>query len=114
LISDSENILAQNKENLWDSKKVESAQSIQVIYKGKKLLSEMIVYWKVRVWDENGVLSNWSEPAHFEMGLFQEKDWQGNWIFDGKSEPKNNKEFYEADPAPYFRYTFKIMGSRIR
>ncbi|VAV86149.1 alpha-L-rhamnosidase, partial [hydrothermal vent metagenome] len=108
LISDSKENLDNNNGNYWDSKKIKSDRSIQVAYQGKNLTSELLVYWKIRIWDEKGKVSEWSEPAQFEMGLLDLKVWQGQWISDGKREPENLKEFYETDPAPYFRKPFTL------
>ena len=110
LVANSKETLKNNIGNLWDTKKVTSIQSIQVKYEGGQLKSEMIYYWKVRVWDEAGNVSNWSESALWEMGLLNKGDstkWQAEWINDGKQSPQNLKEFYEEDPAPLFRYEFK-------
>jgi len=77
--------LARNKGDLWDSGKVESDQSIHVVYAGKELQSRACAFWKVRVWDKNGKLSPWSEPGIWTMGLLDQGDWQAKWIADAKS-----------------------------
>jgi alpha-L-rhamnosidase len=66
--------------DLWDSKKVEGVQSIRVVYNGKKLKSRQECFWQVRVWDKNGEVSGWSEPAFWRMGLLNSSDWQAEWI----------------------------------
>ena len=63
----------------WESEKVASDQSILIPYAGEKLLSGNRYYWRVRVWDNKGNVSSWSEPAYWEMGLFQ-GDWKAQWI----------------------------------
>ena len=63
LVADSKDILERDQGNLWDSSKVESDQSNQIVYKGKPLQSQIRCYWKVRVWDKDGKASNWSKPA---------------------------------------------------
>ncbi len=65
--------------DLWDSGKVESDQSLHVVYAGKPLSSRQRVYWQVTVWDETGVAAQ-SETAWFEMGLFDQREWVGQWI----------------------------------
>lgn len=69
-----------NEGDLWDSKKVKSDQSINIIYNGKKLHSEDKCFWKVKVWNGKGKESVWSEPAKWSMGLLDEADWKGYWI----------------------------------
>ncbi len=65
--------------DLWDSGKVESDQSIHVIYAGKALASRQRVYWNVTVWDETGSSAE-SETAWFELGLLTRNEWKGDWI----------------------------------
>ena len=66
---------------IFDSGKVESSDSVNVPYKGKKPNSRQRLYWRVRVWDETGKMSDWSDPAFFEAGLLSNSDWSGKWIF---------------------------------
>jgi len=80
LVASSEELLKADKGDLWDTRKVESDQSAFVEYAGKRLTSEMRCYWKVRVWDQNGKPSDWSENAFWTMGLLNEGDWKGKWI----------------------------------
>ncbi|MCK5457558.1 MAG: alpha-L-rhamnosidase N-terminal domain-containing protein, partial [Melioribacteraceae bacterium] len=108
IVSDSKEALSNENGNLWDTEKINSNQSIQIKYKGKELSSELIYYWKVRVWDEDGNVSDWSNTAQWEMGLLEQSDWEAKWINDGKSGPQSLEEFYKNDPAPYFRRDFKV------
>jgi hypothetical protein len=81
LVADNKALLQQNTSNVWDSKKVISGQSIQVMYKGKKLQPGKEYYWKVMAWDDQGVASKWSEPSAWQMGLLSREDWKGaQWI----------------------------------
>jgi len=81
LVSDDPVLLQKNTANIWDSKKVISGQSIQVIYNGKKLQSGKEYYWKVMVWDNQGAASEWSKTSAWQMGLLSREDWKGaEWI----------------------------------
>ena len=80
--------------DLWDSGKVESSQSIHVKYKGEKLSSRQKVYWKVRYWDQDGRRSSWSKVASFEMGLLNNSDWKGSWIY---MKPKDGGQAAKAE-----------------
>lgn len=80
LVASTEELLASNKGDLWDSGKVASDQSVLVPYAGKALASETRCYWKVRVWDRDTQPSAWSENALWTMGLLDESDWKGKWI----------------------------------
>jgi alpha-L-rhamnosidase len=64
----------------WDSGKVASSKSVQVVYGGKPLESGKTYYWKVRYWDRDGREGAWSETARFDTGLFNKGDWKGIWI----------------------------------
>jgi len=59
---------------------VASDQNIQVEYQGQPLASRMQYYWKVRVWDQAGKASAWSQPARWTMGLLHATDWRAKWI----------------------------------
>ncbi|HEV2246350.1 MAG TPA: family 78 glycoside hydrolase catalytic domain, partial [Terriglobia bacterium] len=72
--------LAGNRGDVWDSGKVASSDSTQVVYDGKALVSGHLYYWKVRTWDGQGNPSAYSEPAKFGMGLLEKQDWKGRWI----------------------------------
>jgi len=80
LAASSSDKLAQNAGDLWDSGRVASDETIQIPYAGKPLSSFQSVFWKVRVWDQDGSVSPWSEPADWTMGVRQSADWQGKWI----------------------------------
>ena len=80
IVASTSQALRANTGDLWDSGKVESDQSIQVIYDGKALASGEPAFWKVQVWDQEGHASEWSLPAQWSMGLLQTSDWQGQWI----------------------------------
>ena len=80
LVASSSDALAQDNGDLWDSGQVNSSQSIQVRYDGKPLDSGISCFWKVRVWDDQGTLSDWSKPASWSMGLLNTTNWQGKWI----------------------------------
>ena len=45
---------------------------------------EQECFWKVRVWDQDGKPSGWSEPAALDHGAGR-FDWQAKWI--GHDEP---------------------------
>ena len=81
LVSDSEEKLKMETGDVWDSKIVASDASIQVAYGGSTLKAEKRYYWKVKIRDQAGKESAWSNPAFFQMGLLAESDWNGaKWI----------------------------------
>ncbi|MCD6596189.1 MAG: glycoside hydrolase family 78 protein, partial [Bacteroidales bacterium] len=65
--------------DIWDSGKIGTDNSIQIFYKGKSLESNQKYYWKIKVWDQDGMVHS-SEPAIWTTGLFDETDWKAKWI----------------------------------
>lgn len=80
LAAASEEELRKDRGSLWDSGKVDSEQSVHVLYRGKPLSSRRHVWWKVRLWDRAGNPTTWSPPAAWEMGLLRPEDWTARWI----------------------------------
>lgn len=80
LVASELSFLDEDKADLWNSGKVESSASILVPYQGKTLNSGLAAYWKVRIWDEAGNVSSWSNIAEFSIGLLKKSDWQASYI----------------------------------
>jgi alpha-L-rhamnosidase len=80
LVATSLDKLQADQGDKWDSGKVSSDNSVEVPYAGRELASGERCYWKVRVWDKNGLPSAYSVPSFFEMGLRKQSEWQGKWI----------------------------------
>lgn len=67
LAASSRELLEREKADLWDSGKVESAESINLAYAGKQLEAATTWYWKVRTWNQDGAQSDWSELQSVTM-----------------------------------------------
>ena len=80
LAATDEDLLTEEKADLWNSGKVESSESAWVLYQGNELASKQFVYWKVRVWDGKDKVSDWSETACFGIGLLHPSDWKAAYI----------------------------------
>ncbi len=80
LVASSPESLAADRGDLWSTGKVESGTSIQVRYAGRPVATHARAYWKVRVWDEAGDVSDWSEPAYWEMGPRTPDEFPADWI----------------------------------
>ncbi|MBN2161838.1 MAG: family 78 glycoside hydrolase catalytic domain [Pontiellaceae bacterium] len=83
--------------DLWDSGKVGSDQTVDVLYGGASLLRGEKCYWRVRVYDGEGTVSAWSTNALWSMGLLSSNDWSAEWI--GYDEAYNLTPQEEADNA---------------
>lgn len=66
-------------EEVWNTGKTDSDQSVWIPYKGPSLKARKCYFWKVRIWDNKGQISDWSK-ASWEMGLLRKDDWQACWI----------------------------------
>ncbi|MCG6190553.1 glycoside hydrolase family 78 protein [Maribellus maritimus] len=97
---------------IWSAGKVNSDQSVNVLYEGPELESMQRVYWQVRVWDNNNKATKWSEPAFWEMGILSPELWSASWI-TMKNEPQKEG----SKPAHYYRSEFssgkKVSSARI-
>jgi alpha-L-rhamnosidase len=102
----------------WRSGKVDSAESIHVVYAGAALQSGRTYYWRVRYWDRDGRPSLFSQVARFDTGLLSPADWKGRWI-GGKNQLRREFEV-EASPVRARAYVcglgyyeLRINGHRI-
>lgn len=80
LAASSPDLLTENKADLWNSGKTESPESILISWNGEELPSGSVCYWKVRIWDNSGRRSGWSETAYFTTGLLENSEWKGDYI----------------------------------
>ena len=79
---------------------VASAEQIGVAWPGARLTTGSRHSWRVRIRDEKGAFSDWSEPASFVVG---KKDaWRAEWICNG------------ADRQPAFEKCFFVTGKVAR
>ncbi|MCX6226771.1 MAG: glycoside hydrolase family 78 protein [Bacteroidia bacterium] len=82
LVASSVEKLSEAEADLWNSGKIESDASAQIVYQGKKLTSGQKCYWKVKIWNDKNDYTPWSDTAVWGMGLLTESDWMANWIGD--------------------------------
>ncbi|MDR1525281.1 MAG: glycoside hydrolase family 78 protein, partial [Tannerella sp.] len=93
--------LCRDAGDLWDTGKVESTASVMVPYKGAALKSPSLVFWKVKVWDDEGNESSWSPVKRFGTGILNENDWHADYI----GLPAGNEDMTQS---PLLRKTFEI------
>lgn len=83
---------------LYDSEKVESDESVGVRLE-MKLEKRTRYFWRVKVWDERGSESPWSEAAYFETARYGEP-FRGEWIgLDGEAFPQLRRAFRIQKPV---------------
>mgnify|MGYP000435372446 FL=1 len=71
--------LSRGKADLWNSGKTKSCASVMIPYQGKDLKSRQLCYWRVRVGNEKGELSEWSPIQRFAIGILGNDNLQGKF-----------------------------------
>ena len=97
-IASSNKLLEKGKADVWNSEKQLSDKQFDIIPEGTVFDETGKYFWRVRIWDANGTMSSWSEPASFSIGLLNENSWAGKWI---------SYPYSKELPLPYFRKTFR-------
>ncbi|WP_053227428.1 family 78 glycoside hydrolase catalytic domain [Solirubrobacter soli] len=105
-------------DGLWDSGRVESSNTVDVVYGGPSLPPCGEFTWTVEVWD--GPVSSVSAPARFRTG----PAWTAQWILRDRTHdpampvPGTDEELDESDPmmrrltpCPYLRREFVLSGA---
>ena len=92
----------EGKTVVWKTGKVQTDQSVHVPYGGDPLVSDKKYSWRVRVWDNQGKVSPWSEVAFFHTAFLYTTDWKAKWMEAGFAEDTVNR------PAQYFRKKFSL------
>lgn len=97
LVASDLSILEQDKGDLWDSGKIFSTEQLNRKYGGLPLQSFKKYYWKIKVWDENGIPSDWSAVNSWQVGPLDDEDWDAQWISHKYAEVSKKRE-------PFSRY----------
>ncbi|MCK9205406.1 MAG: glycoside hydrolase family 78 protein, partial [Bacteroidales bacterium] len=106
-VSDNIADLSKKGKLVWESKKVSSDSSAYVAYKGPALRSGTRYFWQVRVWDNRGKASEWSQPAFWQTAFLSTNEWKAKWIM------QDTVRFTNSEACPVFRRTF-IAGKQIQ
>ncbi|HEX3436838.1 MAG TPA: family 78 glycoside hydrolase catalytic domain [Pseudacidobacterium sp.] len=79
-VASREELLLRNAPDVWDSGRVQGADSVNIPYAGKPLVSRHRYYWRVVLWDEKSKQLAPSQSNWWEMGLLAPSDWTAKWI----------------------------------
>ncbi|MCU1420499.1 MAG: hypothetical protein JWN36_150 [Microbacteriaceae bacterium] len=66
--------------DVWDSGLVESEQNSGLAWEAAPIPPHTRYFWSVLTRDENGELSDWSEPAAIESAAYELADWEAEWM----------------------------------
>ncbi|WP_248722417.1 hypothetical protein [Seonamhaeicola sp. ML3] len=111
IVSTSKEYIKKNIGDVYNSKKVRSDETTQIVYKGKPLQPASEYYWKVRVWDKNNIPS-WSKTVTFSTGLFSVTEFQLPSYFGAHLNMFEQYHFFDDkkhDPAPLLRKGFDVQ-----
>jgi alpha-L-rhamnosidase len=128
LVASNPDWLTPNNADVWNTGKVESDQSVLIRYAGEKLQSSQVYYWKVKVWNQDGNATDWSETQTFETALLDPAIWdKAGWIgldLDSRlseyrfqafqTEKMNEPKMVSSFPVAYFRKEVSLKKEVIR
>ncbi len=114
LVASSEAKLVEGADDVWDSGKIESSQSIGIVHSNSSLQPNSAYWWTVRVWDADDKPGPWSARQRFFTGDFDggKRKWPGEsrWVprHGGGSdeqvlENRHTPEYREIAPASVVR-----------
>lgn len=69
LLASSKEKLKKDIADIWDSKQIQSNQSTDIKYGGPELAVSSSYFWKVRIWDDKGNPSKYSNIQSFTTGI---------------------------------------------
>lgn len=96
---------------VWDSGKVESDQSIFIVYDGDDLVSNTKYIWSVTVWDNHE--NEASGSSYFETAILSQSMWKAKWVMS--TPRKKRKSGFGNQPAPLlFRRNFTLRKEQIK
>lgn len=101
LVASNKTDINNNNGDVWDSKQVRSSASTNVEYQGTRLQPGSTYFWKVRIWDEENRLVDYSDYQKFTTGtsdsyiISTENKYEVDKIKPVKFE--NRGEFYFMD-----------------
>ena len=111
MVATSRKALQRDEADLWSSGKVASDESVMVPYGGSALPSRTLAYWKVRVWDNYGNVSPWSDVQRFGVGILSAEEWQGEYIgLKDCTVPQLRKQFEVKDKSATYMLHVNSLG----
>lgn len=119
LVASNQVLLNSEKPDLWDTGKVYSNESWNIRYEGKTIKPGQTVFWAVRVWDQDNVVTEYTQDSWRQE--FDINQWSAKWIgapenfqqVAFKNLQTEDKQVIKSHPGlkpvSYFRKTFSIV-----
>ena len=111
-------MLSSGKADVWDSGRIESAETHDIVYAGPPLQSSKRYFWRVLAWDGDKRPYSANDATWWETGLLHQSAWQAKWI--GYEEPElrsvresgaqwiTNPEVADFSPTTAPRHAFRF------
>ena len=118
LVGSSPSVINNNIGDMWDSNRIASRESIDIEYNGKPLQVGNSYFWKVRIWDEENRLVDYSQAQKFTVGKI--KDYivstENKFVIDRvkpiKFENKGDHYFIDFDKAAFATLNFQYKAEK--
>lgn len=98
-VASQRDLLEEGRSDLWKSGRREGSSTQFIEYAGGALVSSQQVWWRVRTWTDDGIVSPWSEAGTWTMGQLSVADWQAEWV-----------EADQEAPSVLLRKAFSLKG----
>ncbi|HHV97962.1 MAG TPA: family 78 glycoside hydrolase catalytic domain [Clostridiaceae bacterium] len=79
---------------LWDTGTIHSSESAHVEYNGPALASSTRYFYRVKITDNHGQESSWSDVAYFETAMLDNSQWKARFITPEKMGAGNSSRGY--------------------
>src|SRR5574344_906742 len=107
-VASSEALLAKSNPDLWDRGQVMSLLSTHIDYEGSPLSYPMDCFWRVRIADQSGKWSKWSDVAFWSMGPMTMEDWSASWVGSEELFKPKDDIFEPCMSNPWIRKTYDL------
>jgi len=118
MLASSKEILTRDEADLWNSNKTISSRSSEIEYSGTKLSDNSRYFWKVKIWDQNGDPSLWSDIQTFRTGILTDGGTSVNSFLENHVKPVlfektgSNNYFIDFGKAAFGTIVIGVTPSR--
>lgn len=109
LVASSKENINNNVGDVWDSGRVQSNQSFDITHEGKSLTIGETYYWKVRTWDLDNRLMNYSDYQYFTVGSSNKMMTTANKFLKETIAPKSIQKVGDAYLLDFGKAAFASM-----